>query len=333
MKQYDIYGIGNALVDMEFQVNEDFLRQMGIEKGVMTLVDQKRQDLLLNMLKNQKNRRSCGGSAANTVIGLVQLGGRGYYSCKVAADETGDFFYQDLLDKGVQNNLGKKRPDGVTGKCMVFITPDADRTMNTHLGITETFSMDELVEEELKKARYLYIEGYLAASPSAKNAAVKACKMAKKHNVKTALTLSDPSMAKFFKEGLLEMMDSRIDLLFCNEEEALVFSDTGKIEQAAKKLQELAEIVVITLGAKGACLNNHGELRFTPGVKVKAVDTNGAGDLFAGSFLYGMAYNYGFEKSAKLACATSSRLVTQYGPRLQPEQTMAVKKEVLSAGV
>ena len=331
MKKYDIYGIGNALVDMEFQVDTEFLERMKVEKGVMTLVDQKRQDLLLEALEEKGPKRSCGGSAANTVIALVQLGGRGYFSCKVASDETGDFFYQDLQARGVQSNLDRTRPTGATGKCMVLITPDADRTMNTYLGITETFSTEELMLEELKQARYLYIEGYLVASGLGKKAAIKACQMAKKEGVKTALSFSDPNMVKFFKEGLLEIMGSKVDLLFCNEEEALTFTEASSVEQAAEQLQKLAEILVITLGPRGALLSKNGTPLLIPGIKADAVDTNGAGDLFAGSFLYGMCYDYGFEASARLACATSARLVTQYGPRLKLDQVLAVKKEVLDA--
>ena len=331
MKKYDIYGMGNALVDMEFQVDAGFLERMKVEKGVMTLVDQKRQDLLLESLCGQRPQMSCGGSAANTMIALAQLGGQGFYSCKVAFDETGEFFYRDLMAQGIKSNLNKNRPSGVTGKCMVFITPDADRTMNTCLGITETFSEEELVEKELGKARYLYIEGYLLASQSGRKAALKASQMAKREGVKTALTFSDPNIVKFFKKGLLEIIGPKVDVLFCNKEEALSFTETSSVEKAAKKLQDLAEILVITLGPLGALLSKGHKPILIPGIKVPAVDTNGAGDLFAGSFLYGVSHDYGFETSARLACTASARLVTQYGPRLKPGQMLSIKREILDA--
>ena len=151
-KKYHVYGIGNALVDMEFEVSDKFLDEAGVEKGLMTLVDKKRHVELLNTLDGYQHKRTCGGSAANTVIAVAQLGGNSFYSCKVANDETGDFYFEDLQAQGVRTNLADEREEGITGKCMVFVTPDADRTMNTYLGITANLSEEEIREEELKNS-------------------------------------------------------------------------------------------------------------------------------------------------------------------------------------
>ena len=167
MKKYDVYGIGNALVDMEFQVEDSFFHENAIDKGLMTLVDEERQNTLMSVIDQGKTKMKSGGSAANTIIALSQFGGKGYYSCKVADDFLGDFYLNDLEAAGVKSNLhNKSRASGITGKCLVMITPDAERTMNTYLGITAEISPKELDQEALKDSKYLYIEGYLVASPT-----------------------------------------------------------------------------------------------------------------------------------------------------------------------
>lgn len=329
MKKHQVYGIGNALVDMEIEVEPSFLAEQGIDKGLMTLVEQERQEELLASVSGQVHKRSCGGSAANTMIAVSHLGGRGFYSCKVANDETGDFYFTDLVESGVQTNLHGDREAGITGKCMVFITPDADRTMNTFLGITQNFSSTEIIEAELKDSEWLYMEGYLVTSPTGKAAAIDAYKFAKSEGVKTAITLSDPGMVEYFGEGLKEMMGEGVDLLFCNEDEALKFSKKENLDDALEELKKLSKMIAITAGPKGALLFD-GEKKIKIEAKnVKAVDTNGAGDLFAGSFLYALTHNHSFESAGKLACACASELVTEFGARLSKDKLMTIKSEVL----
>lgn len=160
MTKYDVYAVGNALLDIEFEVSTEILANLGIDKGVMTLLDQENQDKIVSHLAGYDQKRSCGGSAANSLIAISQFGGKAFYSCKVADDEPGKFYTQDLLDCGVATNLEHHEPEsGVTGKCLVFVTPDADRTMNTFLGISGQLSEAELVSEVIKDAEYTYIEG------------------------------------------------------------------------------------------------------------------------------------------------------------------------------
>ena len=325
-KKFDVYGIGNALVDMEFEVEATFLKAASIEKGLMTLVDENRQSEIINTLHGVQHKRSCGGSAANTMIAISQLGGKSFYSCKVAGDETGDFYFKDLMDNGVETNLSSGALEsGVTGKCIVLITPDADRTMNTFLGITQNFSTKELMEDHLKNSTYLYIEGYLVASPTGKEAAVKAKKIAEANGVKTALTFSDVNMVNFFADGMKEMIGSGVDLLFCNEAEAMAFTKAGSVEEAAEALKKVAKTFAITLGPKGALVFDGKKEIHVVTMPVTAVDTNGAGDLFAGSMLYGITHGMGYAEAAKLGCLASSTLVTQFGARLRKEQVTNIK--------
>jgi sugar/nucleoside kinase (ribokinase family) len=331
MKKYNVYGIGNALVDMEFKIDENFLNKMNVEKGVMTLVDSNRQDELLSELSTGEVERACGGSAANSVIAVSQFGGQSFYSCKVANDEFGDFYAADLKSNGVETNLHKERESGVTGKCMVMVTPDADRTMNTFLGITETFAYDQIIPEELTNSEYLYIEGYLVTAPNARAAAIKAREFAVANGVKTSMTFSDLSMVLYFKEGLVEMLGPNgVDLLFCNEDEALKFTETEDIKVAADKMMEYARKVVITRGPKGAFIYDGTNTVEVGAPSVEAIDTNGAGDLFAGAFLYGTTHNMSDEDCAKLATEAASTLVTQFGPRLTAQQSQDIKGKLFS---
>lgn len=333
--RYDIYGMGNALLDMEFVVDFDFLRQMNLEKGVTTLIGQERQDELLQALRGKKARPkwNCGGSAANTVMALKQMGGTAFFSSRVADDETGDFYYKDLVDADVETNLEKNRPEGVTGKCLILVTPDADRTMNTFLGATEMFSIEDLDKDRLSQSTYLYIEGYLVASPLGRKAAITARQIAEKSGVKTALSFSDPNIVKFFKRELEEVMGMGgphgIDFLFCNEDEALGFTQTPSVEEAAQALRRVAKNFAITLGPRGALIFNREQRWAIPAPRVEAIDSNGAGDMFAGSFLYGITHGHDFQVAGTLACATSAKLVTEYGARLSMAQAQEVKKGVL----
>lgn len=329
MKKHHVYGVGNALVDVEVEVSPDFLRRHNVEKGLMTLVDEQRQKELLDAIENQQHSRTCGGSAANTMIALRQLGGRGFYSCKVANDEMGDFYFEDLVSQGLETNLSGQRESGVTGRCLVFVTPDADRSMNTHLGITATLSEDELDEKELKDSEFVYLEGYLVTSPTGKAAAIKARELAQANGVKTALTFSDPGIVEHFRDGFMEMIGKKVDLIFCNEAEALSFTQEKELDRAMNKLKELSHAFVITRGPKGAVLFDGLRDIHVLSPVVKAVDTNGAGDLFAGAFLYGITHKHSFGESGRLACHSASTLVTQFGARLRAQQPPEIKKFVL----
>ncbi|MDF1822838.1 MAG: adenosine kinase [Alcanivoracaceae bacterium] len=330
-KRYDIYAVGNALVDTEIEVDDAFLESMSIDKGMMTLVDQQRQHELVAALDNHGkiHRRASGGSACNTVVGACYFGASAYYACKVADDDTGAFFVHDLSAAGVDTNVAGSRPAGISGKCLVMVTPDAERTMNTFLGISETVSPDELDEDVIRQSRYAYIEGYLVSSDSARSAAIRLRELATQHGVKTALTLSDPAMVKFFREGLVEMIGDGVDLLFCNEEEALTFTGTDSLDDALEQLMEVAGAIVVTLGARGALLWDGNKRHQVAPVAVKAVDTNGAGDMFAGAFLYALSKGHSFPRAGALASAASAQVVSDFGPRLAPEAHASIRDSVL----
>lgn len=325
MKQFDVYGIGHALLDMEFEVEPGLLQRMGVEKGTMTLVDHARQQELMSHLDAQRAKRSCGGSAANTIIGVAQFGGAAFHSCKVADDAEGAHYARELLANGVGNRLAERKgDDGATGRCLVMITPDAERTMCTCLGISDTISPDDVVEEALREAEYLYLEGYLVTSPKGLETVLGAARLARLHGVKVALTFSDPNIVHYFRAGLDAVLDVGVDLLFCNEREALTYAGVEEMGKALTRLQDRAGAWCVTLGNQGAIVHDGAQEHRIPGQEVTAVNTNGAGDLFAGAFLYGVTHGMGFEGAGQLACSAAAVLVTQFGARLQPGQAQEI---------
>jgi sugar/nucleoside kinase (ribokinase family) len=330
VKKYKVYGIGNALVDTEIQVEDQELQRMGVEKGVMTLVDEERQHQLVSALKGHlvTANRASGGSAANTVIATARFGGSAFYSCKVASDDNGDFYLADLEAAGVHHNWRGDRQPGTTGRCLVLISPDAERSMNSYLGISETMAHTELVPTAIADSEYLYIEGYLVTSPTCREAAVQARQHAENSGIKTALSFSDPGMVEFFKDGMQEILGDRgVDLLFCNEAEAMTWAGTQDLAQALSALQQVARSFAVTLGARGAVVYD-GETRtdIQPHT-VQAVDTNGAGDMFAGAFLHAITSGHDYPTAGAFASLASAKVVSRYGPRLSAVEHDALIQE------
>ncbi|MFM8347002.1 MAG: adenosine kinase [Bacteroidota bacterium] len=327
---YDVYGVGNALVDIVTEVDAAFFQRNGVEKGVMTLVDDKRQEQLMGVIDMQRSKMSCGGSAGNTVIAVNQFGGKAFYSCLVAQDELGKFFLMDLARNGVDTAISHEQcPQGHTGRCLVMTSPDADRTMNTFLGISSLLTPAQLDAEAIRKSSYIYLEGYLVASPHGVDTMLEARRVAERAGTKVSITLSDPNMVKFFGERFTEVIGASVDLLFCNEEEAMMVTKTSDVESAARQLRGLAKRFAITLGANGALVyDGEVSIRIAP-FSTKAVDTNGAGDMFAGAFLYAITHGKTYAEAGKMASLASSRVVEQWGPRLQPDQAVKVLADLV----
>ncbi|MEB2776866.1 adenosine kinase [Algoriphagus sp. D3-2-R+10] len=318
MKKYDVTGIGNALVDIEFKVKDQFFTDNAVEKGLMTLVDEGRQNALMQVINTEQAKKQCGGSAGNTVIAVSQFGGKAYYSCKVANDELGHFYMNDMKDAGVSHNLSETSlAEGITGKCLVMVTEDAERTMNTFLGITQTYSTADVNESAIKDSKYLYIEGYLITSENGKEAMIHAKKIAEESDVKVALTFSDPAMVKYFKEPMAEVIGASVDLLFANEEEAMIFTGKDNLLEAREEMKKLAKHFVITQGKNGAMIYDGDTFIDIEPYATTAIDSNGAGDMFAGAFMYGITNGHSYASSGKLASMASSKIVGQFGPRLQ----------------
>ncbi len=326
---FDLYAIGNALVDSEYLVNDDFLQAQNIQKGQMTLIDQAQQQQLISALNQQFScaKRASGGSAANSVIAFAALGGSAFYACKVAHDNNGDFYLHDLRAAGVSAPHHAQVKEGITGTCVVMVTPDSERTMHTFLGITAELSPQELDLEALNQARYLYIEGYLATSTSARHAVASARTLAKAQNIKTALTFSDPAMVQYARDGLTEMLADGVDILFCNEHEANLWANSQDLNEAISALHKLSPLLAITCGSKGAIISDNGQQIAIAPFPVTALDSNGAGDAFAAAFLYGLSQGWPLADCGCLASKVSAQVVSQFGPRLNTEQYQDLLKK------
>ena len=327
MSHHHLYAIGNALVDTEYEVGDDLLATMGVSKRHMTLIDAPRRSELLGHVQGLHHRRTGGGSAANTAVALAQLGGQAFYSCRVADDELGAFYAQDLEANGVATNLSHTRAEhGQTGSCLVLVTPDAERTMCTFLGVSAELDNHSLHPTDIAKSRIYYMEGYLAASPTGLQAALQGRQIAREHQVQLALTLSDVSMINFCKDGLLAMLGDGVDYLFANEEEAQVWSGSTDLNTMVQTLSALGKTVCLTRGPKGSLLIQGQNVIEVPATPVKAVDTNGAGDMFAGAFLYGMTHHMDVRTAATLANRAAAQVVSQHGNRLQTQQLQDLLK-------
>ncbi len=315
--KYDVYGIGNALLDIEFRVDDTVLQSLNIEKGVTTLIDQARLHALLGHLEDQDYLTACGGSAANTLATAAHLGAKSFLSFRVADDDAGQRYKENVLRAGIHlKREAKPAADGVTGSCVALITPDIERTMSTYLGVTEGFSVADLDEQALQQSSYLYIEGYLVASPSAHKAVIQATQWAKKHAVKIALSLADSNIVQHCYAQLMEVLDYKVDVLFCNEQEAKIFAGSEDLDHVPVKLRENADQLLITRGNQGAYFCDKGQCSFIDEVPVKAIDAIGAGDTFAGAYLYAITHDYTALQAAHFANYVAAQVVTKYGPRL-----------------
>ena len=327
MAKYNIYGIGAAIVDTEVVVNDSFLNENEISKGLMTLVDEKRQKFLIDSLTTERIpiKRSCGGSACNSVVAASRFGSSAFFSGKVADDEEGVFFVKDLKRSGVDFHQVDPS-NGVTGKCLVMVTPDAERTMNTNLGASLELSYREIDEPALANSDWLYIEGYVVTDDQRTSVARDAMAFAKKNGVKTSLSLSDPFVIKVFSDNIKTIIgENGVDLIFCNGDEARSFTGTHTIEAAAEALKKYAKTFAITRGPGGSLVFDGDNLIHTPGVLSNAIDTNGAGDMFAGAFLHALISGREYSWAAQFANTASSIVVSSFGPRIKDIEYISLK--------
>ena len=318
---YDVYGVGNSLVDIQAQVSEATLKGLEFAKGSMTLVDEATQQKVLGSLHGAAIHRCAGGSAANTIMGIADLGGKAAYAGKTGADELGRFCLTDMRQQGVSIEVPPAA--GQTGTCVILITPDAQRTMLTHLGVSSTLGPADIDSEQIRKAQYVYIEGYLFTGQSTREAALRAIAVAKSHGVKVAFTVSDPFLIAAFRDEFWELIRGPVDLLFCNLEEARSLTGMHDPIECAHEIHRHAQNVAMTLGGDGSIVMHEGSAIPIEGVSVTAIDTTGAGDMYAAGLLYGVTAGLPWKKAGRLASHAAARIVAQMGARLAKKFTPA----------
>lgn len=311
---YDVYGVGNAIMDLQVRCDDAFLESNGIEKGIMTLTEPDRQQVILDALSNHQVNYCSGGSAANTIVGIADMGGTAAYASKTGNDGFGNQYLDELKELGIDSHVDAGNGD--TGTCVVLITPDAQRTMLTHLGMSVSLSESDISAEAIAKAKYVYIEGYLFAGESTKAAALKAIELAKAAGVKVALTISDPFLIDICRDDFQALVEGPVDLLFCNEVEATALTGENDPIDAAHAIHKHCENVALTLGKKGSIIMHAGEAFPVEGVEVDAIDTTGAGDMYAAGVLYGITNGLTWQHAGHLGSHAAAKVVAQLGARL-----------------
>lgn len=325
--KYDVYGVGNSLVDIQAQVSEQVVESLGFPKGSMTLVDEAMQTKVLGSVAGVPFHRCAGGSAANTILGIADFGGKPVYAGKTADDELGKFFLEDMRRIGVTIDVPPSA--GQTGTCVILITPDAQRTMLTHLGVSATLGPDDIDASRIAQSSYVYIEGYLFAGDSTRDAALLAIAQAKAAGVKVAFTISDPFLIASHRDEFWELIRGPVDLLFCNLEEARSLTGLTDAIDCAREIHRHAENVALTLGADGSIVMHEGEVLPIEGVAVEAIDTTGAGDMYAAGLLYGITAGFTWRSAGRLASHAAGRVVSQLGARLKRPFTPAEIADLL----
>lgn len=317
--QIDLIGIGNALVDVLANVDEAFItaeQENGMTKGGMMLIDQDRAKAIYD--KMPPAVEVSGGSASNTMAGFASLGGNGAFIGKVAKDQLGDVFAHDLTSQGLQFSTTRLDNGLETGRCMILVTPDAERTMNTFLGAAVELHPEDIDESLLSQAQITYLEGYLFDPEHAKNAFRKAGEIIKKHGKKLALTLSDTFCVERHRADFLELINTSVDILFANEAELMALFETDNFDDACNKIQGKCEIVAVTRGAQGSLIITSDDRITIAAVKpAKLIDTTGAGDLFAAGFLFGLTQGKELAQCGNLGAIAASEVISHMGPRPQ----------------
>jgi len=316
----DVVGIGNAIVDVLSHADDEFIERHALNKGAMTLIDAEAAERLYAAMS--VGVECSGGSAANTMAGFAALGGRGAYIGKVKDDQLGQIFAHDIRAAGVAFETAPAQDGPPTARCLVLVTPDAQRTMNTYLGACVELTADDIDEAQLARSRVTYLEGYLWDPPAAKEAFLKAMRATRGAGGKVSLTLSDTFCVERHRAEFRELVDNHIDILFANEREAMALYEVDSFEAALAALRGRCELVALTRSEKGSVLlagETIEEVAAEPVAQV--VDTTGAGDLYAAGFLYGYIRGRSLRDCGRIAGIAAAEVISHIGAR--PERDLA----------
>jgi fructokinase len=322
MKKFQIVGIGNAMVDILSRADDAFLEQAGIGKGIMQLIDMPRAIDLYSRIGPAKE--ISGGSAANTIAGIAGLGGRTAYVGKVKDDQLGMIFAHDLRAQGAvyETVFAPKSAEQETGRCIVIVTPDGERSMNTYLGVTEFLEPSDIDPAMMADAEWIYLEGYRFDGPESHAAFAKAIAACKGAGGRVSITLSDPFCVERHRDAFRRMIREDVDLLFCNRSEMLSMYQTTDFEAALAEAAAEVDIVACTDSENGAHILAGGNRWDVPAVPTEIVDATGAGDLFAGAFLWGLTEGHDLETCGRMGNLAASEIISHIGAR--PEQDLKV---------
>ena len=319
-KDLDVLGIGNAIMDIIAPVTDAFLTEHGMDRGSMALIDEPRA-LLLNGALNKASdiQEIAGGSAANTIVGIAELGVRAGYIGKVGRDGVGKRLAEGYRKAGVWFNTSPNATGTASARCMIAVTNDGERTMNTFLGANTDFNEGDIQRANIGRAKTIYLEGYLFDSDAQKAAFVKAANFAKETGGQVALTLSDSFCVGRHREDFRQLAEQQTDILFANEDELLALYETDRIDTALDALSGMRPTVCVTRGAQGSVIQTSERRHFVPAAPIKQIiDTTGAGDQYAAGVLAGRAMGLDWADAGYLGSLAASEVIQHYGAR--PEQ-------------
>ena len=324
-KTIDVLGIGNAIIDVLADADDVFLLEHNLNKGSMTLVDERTSSNIYSAMKNKI--QMSGGSAANTIFGLAQLGCSSAFIGKRSNDDLGNIFYSDLTKSEIIFNTSPLDTGESSARCLILVTPDAERTMATFLGSSSKLTAEDINEDEIEASKIIYLEGYLFDPLEAQEAFTAAAKFAKKHNTKVSFTLSDAFCVERHKTKMRPFVQNNVDILFCNEGEVKALYETNSLDDAINMLKSEVEIGIVTKGEHGAIIVEKSIAHEIEAFPTNVVDTTGAGDFFAAGFLAGVSKNFDLVKAGMLGAACSSEIISHYGGRPENELKSFVKNK------
>ncbi len=326
--KYDLVAIGNALVDVLAHSSEEFIAQQervhGMKKGAMSLIDERRAVELYGEM--EAGIEVSGGSAGNTMAGFASFGGRGAYIGKVADDQLGGVFRHDMKAQGVTYTTQPLVVGAPTGRCLILVTPDGQRTMNTFLGAAVGLSPIDIDANIVGSARVTYLEGYLYDPPQAKEGFKKAAKIAHDAGHKVALSLSDPFCVGRHRADFLDLVENHVDILFANEHEIMALYEVDTFDLAAQLVMYKCEIAALTRSSKGSVIIGANKVIEIPPEKAKVVDTTGAGDQYAAGFLYGYTQKLDLRTCGVLGTLAASEVIGHMGPRPEMKYADLIRK-------
>ena len=329
-KKYDVFGVGNAIVDILAQVEDHVINDLSLNKGSMALMSPEQQGDILTAINDPSLTFAAGGSAANTMVAITQSGGTGVYTGRVADDTNGEYYKKGMESEGVLFYVEPaESADEPTGSSVILTTPDAERTMCTHMGISTTLGKSDIDFDLLKQSKCCYVEGYLWTSDGPREACLEVFRQAKANGVLSAFTFSDSFLVDMFADQFKDVVREHCDIIFCNADEAKRFIGSDDLEHCVKEIGAMCGQSFITDGANGSYAVIDGTVAKVAGFDVKAIDTVGAGDAFAGGVLYGLTNGLSPEKSARWGNYLASRVVSKIGPRL--DESIASEMETALA--
>ena len=319
-RRYMVYGIGNGIVDRQVKVTDGELQALQLSKGRMELTEAREQAGILAHLGDREGELHAGGSAANTIVGIAQMGGQAAYACSLAEDDAGQHYRSEFAQLGI-HLTGTDKPDDTTGLCLVLVTPDGERTMKTCLGASAQLGPDDVDEATVAASQWVYLEGYLLAGEATRAASFHAMDLARRHGTRIAFSFSDRFVVEAFGDDLKKIVSTYADLIFANESEAEAYTGVSDPQASLAALLGECANVCVTCSERGSYVHLNGERHYVPALKTQAVDMTGAGDIYAAGVLYGISSGAAPERAARLGARVAYDVVRQMGARLEGDLT------------